>query len=584
MKNIFLLLVFFTTSIFAQAPYDKTSVILKEKLSSSADDSKLLIWVFFTDKGNTLTKLNTSPENIVSPLSLKRRAKTLDKSSLVDFSDLQVNNEYISGLQSLGFELNQKSRWFNGVSGYIIKKVYNNILSLPYVKNTDIVCRFKKSPDIKEPNLNLNKNNPVNNPTGVNALNYGPSLTQNQQINIPALHNLGFNGQGVTVCIMDAGVTLLSHQAFSSMHIIATYDFVNHRKYIGDDSGGMGEGSHGTMTLSTIGGYVPSQLIGPAFGANFLVTKTENTSSETPTEEDNWIAAMEWADSIGVDVTSTSLGYLTFDSPYTSYTWQNMDGRTAKITLGALIAARKGIVVVNSAGNEAGTGTPNTLIAPADADSIITVGAVTSGGVRSSFSSYGNTVDHRIKPDVMAMGSGVIVADPYTPAGNSYLSASGTSFSCPLTAGACAVILSYNPKLTNMQIRDALRNTASRHLSPDSLYGWGIINALAASQYFPLTNVFPVKETVPDNFTLYQNYPNPFNPTTRIRYFLPLESNVKIVLFNILGKELKTLFNGNVTSGDHELELSASGLSSGVYFIKLSAGNFQKTIKITLTK
>ncbi len=137
------------------------------------------------------------------------------------------------------------------------------------------------------------------------------------------------------------------------MHIIATYDFVNHRTYIGDGLGGMGEGSHGTMTLSTIGGYVPGQLIGPAFGANFLVTKTENTDSETPVEEDNWIAAMEWADSIGVDVTSTSLGYLTFDSPYTSYTWQNMDGRTAKITLGALIAARKGIVVVNAAGNEA---------------------------------------------------------------------------------------------------------------------------------------------------------------------------------------------------------------------------------------
>jgi subtilisin family serine protease len=583
MNKIFLLLLFFTAAVLAQTPLEKTSPILKEKLSSSANDTKLLIWVFFTDKGNNLNKLNSAPENIVSLQSLKRRAKTLAKSSLVDFSDLQVNNDYICGLQSLGFELNQKSRWFNGVSGFITKSAYNKILSLPYVKYTDIVTRFKKNPEIKEAPIDLNKTNPAPKPTGVNALNYGPSLTQNQQINIPALHNLGFSGQGVTVCMMDAGVSLLSHQAFSSMQIIATYDFVNHRSYIGDDSGGLGEGTHGTMTLSAIGGFVPGQLIGPAYSANFLVTKTENTNSETPTEEDNWIAAMEWADSIGVDVTSTSLVYLAFDRPYTSYTWQDMDGRTAKITLGALIAARKGIVVVNSAGNDSNNVGHNTLEAPADADSIITVGAVTSSGTRAVFSSVGNTIDHRIKPDVMAMGSKVYVADPYTAAGNSYLSANGTSFSCPLTAGVCAVMLSYNPNLTNIQIRDALRNTASRHLTPDSLYGWGIINALSAAQYFPLTQVPPVKE-IPGNFTLYQNYPNPFNPSTRIRYFVPLDSKVKIVLFNVLGNELKTLFNNYVPAGDHEVELNASGLSSGIYFVRLSTGDFQKAIKITLTK
>jgi len=582
MNKIFLFLFVFTVASFAQSPLEKTSVILKEKLTSSSENSKLLIWVFFTDKGNDLNKLYSSPENIVSPLSLKRRAKTLDKSSLVDFTDLQVNNQYVTGLQSLGFELNQKSRWFNGVSGYISKKAYNNILSLPYVKKTDIVCGFKKKSNIIESTIDLNKSEPATKPDRVNSLNYGPSLVQNQQINIPALHNLGFSGQGVTICMMDAGVSLLSHQAFASMHIIATYDFVNHRTYIGNDSGGMGEGSHGTMTLSTIGGYVPGKLIGPAFSANFLLTKTENTDSETPVEEDNWVAAMEWADSIGVDVTSTSLGYLTFDTPYTSLTWQNMDGHTAIITLGALQAARKGIVVVNSAGNDAGNGTPNTLDAPADADSIITAGAVTSSGVRSSFSSYGNTVDHRIKPDVMAMGSGVTMADPSNSAG--YTTASGTSFSCPLTAGVCAVILSYNPKLTNMQIRDALRNTASQHLTPDSLYGWGIVNALSAANFFPVTSVLPAKGIAPDNFKLYQNYPNPFNPSTRIRYFVPVDSKVKIVLYNILGCEIKTLFNGNVTGSEHELELSASGMSSGVYFVKLAADGFQKTIKITLTK
>ena len=157
-------------------------------------------------------------------------------------------------------------------------------------------------------------------------------------------------------------------------------------------------------TLSLIGGFYEGQLIGPAFGADFILTRTENTDSETPIEEDNWIAAMEWADSIGVDVTSTSLGYIGFDPPYTSYTWQDMDGNTCRITNGADYAVSLGIFVVNSAGNE-GYDVHNTLGAPADGDSVIAIGSVNSSGSRSNFSSVGPTVDGRIKPDLMTMGS-----------------------------------------------------------------------------------------------------------------------------------------------------------------------------------
>ena len=668
MKNVLLLLLLATVVLHAQTPYEKTSVPLQQKLSSVSDDSKILVWIFFKDKGQNLNKYYSTPKNVVSELSLKRRAKALDKSSLIDFTDLPVYNEYISGLQGQGFELNQISRWFNGVSGFITKKAFNNILLLPYVQNTDIVAQFKKAPEVKEPVTEVNKINPVNSPTETHSLNYGSSLTQNQQINVPALHDLGFKGQGVTVCMMDAGVTLITHEAFSTMHIVATYDFVNHRVYIGNGQGGLGNGDHGTMTLSTIGGYKAGSIIGPAYGANYLVTKTENTESETPVEEDNWIAAMEWADSIGVDVTSTSLGYTTFDPPYTSYTWQSMDGHTCRITLGALIAARKGIVVVNSAGND-GNSTHNTLGAPADADSIITAGAVDNTGNRSSFSSVGPTVDGRTKPDVMAMGSNVTVANPSSTTG--YTTASGTSFSCPLTAGACALILSYNPRLTNIQLRNALRSTASLHTAPNNLMGWGIVNALLAAQFYPLPveittftgqttgnqidlrwvtatesnnrgfeiqkqfaggtfsaigfvngngttsipssyffadskplpgiNIYRLRQidnngasklspevavdfTGPDKFILYQNYPNPFNPTTKIKYYLPVSSNIKIQLYSILGNEIKTLFNGPVSAGDHDLELNATNLASGVYFVKLSAGDYQKTIKITLSK
>jgi hypothetical protein len=483
--KIFLLLFLITTFIcWSQVPYEKTTIQLKEKLSSVSDDSKVLVWVFFKDKGERLNKFYEAPKNVVSELSLKRRAKTLDKSSLIDFTDLPVCNEYISGLQKQGFELNQISRWFNGVSGYITKKDYNNLLLLPYVQSTDIVIQYEKEPELKTtaPELNttapeLNKISPESVQT--NVLNYGPSLTQDQQINIPALQNLGYNGQGVTICMMDDGVTLLSHKAFASMHIIATYDFVNHRVYIGDGQGGMGIGNHGTETLSTIGGYYPGVLIGPAYGANYLITKTENSQSNTPLQEDNWIAAMEWADSIGVDITSSSLSHLFYISPYPSYSWQSMDGHKAKITQGCLMAARKGIIVVNSAGNDGFDPSHNTLGVPADADSIITTGADSSNGLRADFSSVGPTVDGRIKPDVMAMGVHVIVASPDNPATTFFND--GTSFSCPLTAGVCALLLSINPSLTNMQIRDAIRNTASNHLSPNRLIGWGLINALAAA-------------------------------------------------------------------------------------------------------
>jgi hypothetical protein len=294
---------------------------------------------------------------------------------------------------------------------------------------------------------------------------------------------------------------------------------------------------------------------------------------------------MEWADSIGVEVTSTSLGYLAFDDSVShyDYTWQNMDGRTTIITKGAVLAARKGIVVVNSAGNEGDDPTHNTLDAPADADSIITTGAVTIAGVRSYFSSVGNTVDGRTKPDVMALGSSDYVADAYIATGyNSDYN--GTSFACPLVAGVCAQLLSYNHKLTPMQIRDALRNTASQHTVPDRHMGWGIIDALAALNFAKVLSVGNDNLVKPENFILYQNYPNPFNPTTKIKYFVPQGSNVRINLYNILGSQINTLYEGFAAAGDHELTLNASKLSSGVYFVNFSAGDYQKAIKISLLK
>jgi hypothetical protein len=517
MKKLFFLFFLLISTAFTQQ--EKVTPLLQTKILHSKENEQLLVWVFFSDKGNATEQYFAHPSVVVSEKSLHRRSKVLPPNALIDITDIPVNNSYISALQQFGFALKQKSKWFNGISGYVSKMQIQQIASLPFVKQIDIVYQLHKPKEIipaaQEIILPQEKQ--------THALDYGASFTQVNQINVPPVHDLGIHGEGVLVCLMDAGFNNLPHESFAQMNIIAKYDFVNHDSGVGDSTD-MGEGSHGTQTLSTIGGYKPGQLIGPAFGATYILAKTENTDSETPIEEDNWIAASEWADSIGVDVTSTSLGYITFDSPFTSYTWQNMDGNTCRITIGADMAVLKGITVLNSAGNEGDNSSHNTLGAPADGDSVIAIGAVNSDGSRSSFSSVGPSVDGRIKPDVMAMGSSVRVASPTSTTG--YTSSSGTSFSCPLSAGVAALVLSANPTLSPMQVRDAMRNTASRHNSPDNKFGYGILNALDAINFFRVQiSHSPLRDT--------ENPARAHKVTAQLTSHLALDSTKLFVFYSV---------------------------------------------------
>jgi serine protease AprX len=663
MKKLF---VFFcllaVVTVVAQSSVDKISTRLKAKIVNEEKDNQHLVWIYFTDKGVDHEKFLVNPESVVSRKSLDRRAKVLSENSLIDFTDFPVNENYITDLVNSGFELRNKSRWFNAVSGFAKSSELNQISSLPFVQRIDLVAGFSKRRD----DIEFQQNEPVlnksNQPEGIHSFNYGNSFDQNDLINVPQVHDLGYTGAGVTICVMDAGFGNLTHEAFQNMNIIAMYDFV-------DDSPIMGSHSHGTAVLSILGGFKEGQLIGPAFGANYILARTENDpGSETPVEEDNWIAALEWADSIGVDITSTSLGYLEFDPPYTSYTWEDMDGNTAIITIAADLAVARGIFVVNSAGNEGFHSTRNTLVAPADGDSVFTIGAVNSSGVRSSFSSVGPTVDGRIKPDVMAMGSGVYYA---SLSGNQYWSGSGTSFSCPLVSGVAALLLQANSNITPMELREIFRATSSNSANPNREYGWGIVNALDAYNNSPVpvelisfygrlvsdkiilewvtstelnnfgfeiersstnssfekigfvegnntsvnritynfidddlsqsryyyrikqidfdgtysySNVIQVDIPLLSEFKLYPNYPNPFNPSTKIRFNVPVKSDVKITLNDVLGREIGVLFNEIAEPGTNEIEINGSALSSGIYLVRMVAGSVQKIQKITLLK
>ncbi len=439
----------------------------------------ILAWVFFQNKGSYESLRNALPQSLVSAKSLNRRTKVRPAHELVDYSDLPVEPPYIEAVAVRVNQVRQRSKWFNGVSVLATPAQLAELEQLSFVTKIEAVARFKKDPSENE-EAGMESHENVVQPPGVNSFNYGLSFNQNNQINVAAVHDLGNYGYGVVVAVFDNGFRLLTHEAFDTLETrtIATYDFVDHKVSVVPNN--PAQGGHGVNTLSTIGGFKSGQLIGPAFGATYILDRTENDSSETPVEEDNWVAGIEWADSIGVDVTSTSLSYLDYDSPFPSWTWEDMDGNSTVITRAADMAVERGIVVVNSAGNSGFNASQNTLGAPADGDSVFTIGAVTSSGVRSSFSSVGPTTSlpPRIKPDVMAQGSSVRVASSSNPTG--YGNSSGTSFSCPLVAGVVALMIHARPTDSPVEIMNALRSTASQASAPDNLMGWGIINAIAA--------------------------------------------------------------------------------------------------------
>jgi len=483
-KFFFLAVICYILSITAQAQHGSLGKLLGKRYPSLAATEQVIVLIHFTDKGNAERYGMFDPRSFVSEKSLKRRSIVRSASHLIDEGDFPLEQSYVHAITAMVTSVRHELKWFNALSVVATKPQIDAILRLPFVREIELVGRWKKRIDDEIPVADKETPTlPI--PAATPSLDYGASFTQNNQIKVTTVHSLGIYGQGVVVGVFDNGFRLLSHEAFASMNIIAQHDFVDHKESVIPNNTSSAFGSHGVNTLSTIGGYKPGQLIGPAFEADFILARTENDSSETPIEEDNWVAAIQWADSIGVDVTSTSLGYLSYDSPYTGWTWLDMDGNTTLITKAADHAVALGISVVNSAGNDASRGEPNTLIAPADGDSVISVGAVTSAGVRTSFSSYGPTTDGRTKPDVMAMGSGVRVASSTNPTG--YGSASGTSFSCPLSAGVAALIRCANPSLTRIQVREAMRQTASQAGTPDNLMGWGILNADSAIKYFGAT-------------------------------------------------------------------------------------------------
>lgn len=312
---------------------------------------------------------------------------------------------------------------------------------------------------------------------------YGPSKAQLDRINVWPLHAMGFDASGVRLGILDAGFRWRTATSLKTRRVVSEYDYVFHDSITSNQSGDdPGQDNHGTATFSTAAGYAPDSLVGPAFNATIYLAKTEDVRSEHHIEEDNYAAALEDMERAGVDITSSSLGYFTFDAPDTSYSLADLNGRTTTVARAAQRAQRLGVLVVTAMGNN-GTDTLNPYVeSPADADSILSVGALNPDNTLAGFSARGPTSDGRLKPEICAPGVDVWTqAVDRTKFGGTFQFDAGTSFATPLVAGACCLIKQAHPEATAQQIRSAIMKTGSNAFVPDTAMGWGRINAYAAA-------------------------------------------------------------------------------------------------------
>jgi subtilisin family serine protease/subtilisin-like proprotein convertase family protein len=457
-------------AIFTCAPLARTA--------SAASDP---YWVFFADRSLTGEQQEVALARAQAELPARtaaRRAKM--GTTVVSEADLPLHAPYVAAVQATGARLRQQSRWLNAASIDATREQLAAVAALPFVTRVAPVLQLRRLEPSSAAALPVRGEQPW-------SLDYGLSLAALEQIGVPSVHELGINGQGVVIGMLDTGFRT-THESLQHLPVLAAHDFINGDDVVDNQPGDPpGQYDHGTKTLSTVAAYRPGSLVGPAFGASVILAKTEDTSQEVPIEEDFWVAGLEWVESLGADVVSSSLGYSNW------YQFSDMDGNTAVTTIAADLAAARGVCVVNSAGNERNTSWGH-IIAPADGDDVITAGAVNLAGEIAWFSSPGPTYDGRIKPDVCALGVSTPVANP--DADHQYTAGSGTSYSCPLIAGVAALVLSRVPSLTPLQVREALRATADRAANPDNDFGWGVLDAFAAVYYWGPRLVYsPIADT-----------------------------------------------------------------------------------------
>jgi hypothetical protein len=520
-------------------------------LTGSAQTESDRYMVFFKDKVGT--PFNVSQKNLfLSPRAINRREKNNNIAVLED--DLPVSPTYVSGIANAGAKVIFKTKWMNGVLVEATPDQVQSIGNLPFVLRTEYVARGNTGSTGRAGAGSKFRSASVSQ----------ASQNQNAMLALDEMHKDGITGDGIIIAILDTGFPgVTTNPAFNSIvsggRILDSHNFgiASPNAFTGN--------AHGAQVFSIIAATLPDYS-GGAYGAKYLLYATEFVQTEYRVEEYNWLFAAERADSAGADIISTSLGYTDFDDPTMDYTAADLDGNTSIITKAAAMAYEKGMVVISSAGNY-GNKTWRYISPPADARNVIAVGSVDSNYQHSIFSSYGPTADGRIKPDVMAMGTGTANVVP----GGTISAGNGTSFACPLITSLAAGIMQNWPELTNAEVIDILRQSGSMASNPDNSYGYGI------PTYRVIRNMLDFPAMGNSNIVVYPN------PVTEDRLQVAIAgtdaSITRVRIYSVLGQQVSET-NYQVNRETNPLYMDVSALSPGLYFVRVENKDTRTTFRI----
>jgi len=513
---------------------------------AKAYSQELHAWIYFTDKPNVSSSI-ANPSTILTQKAIQRKTR---HGISIDTRDVPMNQNYVAQIKAqAGITYKTQSKWFNCVHVTGFESDINALISLSFVDRVDFADPTKMA---QQPYRDKFVE------TTTPPLTYGSATNQIDMIGLDELHNSGNTGTGVTIAVTDSGFPNVdTHSGFSQLRgnngIAGGYDFVaGNNSFYGDHW-------HGARVLSIMAAQETGNFQGSAPDAQYYLFRTEDAATETPVEMSYWVAAAERADSLGVDVMNVSLGYLTFDNANENLTYADMDGQSAFISRGANVASEKGMIVVVSAGNSGNSTNHPYIAAPADADGAFSIGAVNSSLQKAGFSSIGPTADNRLKPNVMAQGSGTALINE----NGTLVSGSGTSYSAPLISGAMACLLQAFPNLTPQQIITTVEQSADNFNTPNNDYGYGIPDFGAV--FNTLSNQ---QIAINGDFNYYI--------TKDKNLFLELPEKhpaVSVSLYNLKGQRL---WNGTL---EDQTPMYLGGINPGIYILRIE--ELGKSVKIS---
>ncbi len=514
-------------------------------------------WVYFNDKPDASTYL-ADPLTMLSQRAIDRRIR---QGIALDETDVPLYPSYVEQISNAtGIVIKAKSKWLNSVHVQGTADAINALSNLDFVASIEFANTALNNRAVSATPL---ENQHARKLEVVTDFNYGQAANQIEMLGGDFLHQNNFTGQGMQIAIIDAGFTNANTMgAFDRIRnnnqILGTYNFVNRIEDV------YGYHYHGTMVLSTLAGYVEDEFVGTAPDASYYLFMSEDVTQEHPIEESLWVEAAEKADSLGVDVINTSLGYTTFDRAEYNHTYEQLDGKTTYITRGAAMAFTKGILVVNAAGNS-GSSSWHYIGAPADAHEILSIGAVNADETMASFSSYGPTSDGVVKPDVCAQGGSAAVINT----SNTIINANGTSFASPILCGVATCFWQAFPDKTNTEIAQAIRESAHLYSAPEDQYGYGIPDFEAAYTVLSLED---------NQSNTIQIFPNPIKKGQIMSIQTQSNDSIKkMIVTNILGKTILQKQGDNLPHF-----ISFPKAATGLYFIEIGTGTTDIIKKIII--